>query len=62
MKSNIRIGRKLKMLRELNDYSQDYVGIKLGISQNAYSRIELNQTNLSAEYAQKLMRYAGLMS
>ncbi len=32
--------RKIKMLREANNYTQDYVANELDISQNAYSLIE----------------------
>ncbi len=46
---------KLKILRELNDYTQGFVGEDvLGISQNTYSRLEKNPENLTAEQAQKL--------
>lgn len=48
------IGRKIKILRELHNYTQEYVASQLGISQNAYSRIELNQTKISVDYAEKL--------
>jgi len=46
---------KLKILRELHDYTQDFVGEEiLGISQNTYSRLERNPGDLTAEQAQKL--------
>ena len=45
----------LKLLRELNDYTQDFVAEEvLGISQNTYSRLEREPSRLSAEQAQKL--------
>jgi transcriptional regulator with XRE-family HTH domain len=37
----------IRSRRNLLNYSQEYMGIKLNISQNAYSKIELDQTNLS---------------
>ena len=33
-------GEKIKMIRELRGFSQENVAAKLGIAQNAYSRIE----------------------
>lgn len=42
-------GQKLRLLREFRNYSQEYIAEKLGITQNAYSRIENNQTKLTAE-------------
>src|SRR5579859_7337494 len=42
-------GQKLRLLREFRNYSQEYIAGKLGITQNAYSRIENNQTKITAE-------------
>ena len=42
-------GQKLRLLREYRNYSQEYIAEKLGITQNAYSRIENNQTKITAE-------------
>ena len=50
-------GEKLKLIRELRGYSQEYVASELGIAQNTYSKIETNQTRLSADM---LERIAGL--
>jgi transcriptional regulator with XRE-family HTH domain len=47
-------GHKLRLLREFRNYSQEYIAEKLGITQNAYSRIENNQTRLTAERLEKL--------
>jgi transcriptional regulator with XRE-family HTH domain len=47
-------GQKLRFLREYRNYSQEYIAEKLGITQNAYSRIENNQTRLTAERLEKL--------
>jgi transcriptional regulator with XRE-family HTH domain len=47
-------GHKLRLLREYRNYSQEYIAEKLGITQNAYSRIENNQTRLTAERLEKL--------
>lgn len=47
-------GQKLRLLREFRNYSQEYIAEKLGITQNAYSRIENNQTKITAERLGKL--------
>ncbi len=47
-------GQKLRLLREYRNYSQEYIAEKLGITQNAYSRIENNQTRLTADRLGKL--------
>jgi transcriptional regulator with XRE-family HTH domain len=47
-------GQKLRLLREFRNYSQEYIAEKLGITQNAYSRIENNQTKLTTERLEKL--------
>lgn len=47
-------GEKIKMIRELRNYSQEYVADRVGIKQNSYSKIELNQTKLTAEMLQKI--------
>ncbi|MFD0751879.1 helix-turn-helix domain-containing protein [Mucilaginibacter calamicampi] len=37
----------IRTIREFRNYSQEYLALKLGISQNAYSKIELGYTNIS---------------
>ncbi|NCU04871.1 MAG: helix-turn-helix transcriptional regulator [Chitinophagaceae bacterium] len=44
----------LKILREINDRTQEEIANVLGISQNTYSRLERNPKNLTSEQAQKL--------
>lgn len=40
------LGSKIRQLRELKGYSQEYVANQLGMSQRAYSKLETNQTRL----------------
>lgn len=47
-------GQKLRMLREFRNYSQEYIAEKLGITQNAYSRIENNQTKITTDRLSRL--------
>jgi transcriptional regulator with XRE-family HTH domain len=50
----INIGHKIKSLRELKGYSQDYVATKLHISQNALSKIERGEIKISLDKASEL--------
>lgn len=44
----------LKVLREVNNYTQEYVASKIGVDQSTYSKIERNPKNLRAEHVEKL--------
>ena len=37
----------IRKVREFRNYTQDYLAAKLGISQNAYSKIELGYSNIT---------------
>lgn len=39
----------IRKIREFRNYTQDYLAAKLGISQNAYSKIELGYSKLTLE-------------
>jgi transcriptional regulator with XRE-family HTH domain len=41
------IGNKIRMLRVVRGYPQEYIAFQLGISQSAYSRQESGRTQLS---------------
>src|SRR5579862_2701634 len=41
-------GEKIRLIREMRGFSQENVAAKLGIAQNAYSRIETNQSKLES--------------
>jgi len=48
----------LKLLREVNNYTQAFVAETiLGMSQNTYSRLEASPGKLTAEQAQKLCEF-----
>jgi DNA-binding XRE family transcriptional regulator len=42
--------------RQKLGYTQEYVGLKMGISQNAYSKIELGHTSLTVEHLLRIAR------
>ena len=43
------VTNKIRSRRETMNYTQAYVASKLGISQNAYSKIESGQTNFTVK-------------
>ena len=47
-------GSILRKYREIRNYSQDYVARKMGISQNAYSKIENNITQLTVNHVKQI--------
>ena len=55
-------GEKIKTIRELRGYSQEYMADQLGIAQNTYSKIETGQTKLSAEKLKQVTEILGVSS
>ena len=49
-----KIVSNIRRIREQKGYSQDYMGVKLGITQSSYSRIESEDAALSIEQLQKI--------
>ena len=47
-------GTKIRKQRQIKGYSQDYMASQLGISQNAYSKIESDQTNVKANTLERI--------
>lgn len=43
------VAGNIRKIREFRNYTQDYLAAKLGISQNAYSKIELGYSKLTLE-------------
>jgi transcriptional regulator with XRE-family HTH domain len=48
------IGSKIKKIRELRNFSQEFVADKIGISQSNYARLENNEIAISSERLQKI--------
>ena len=44
-----KIGAKIRRIRALKGYSQEYMAISLGITQNSYSKLENQKTKMSLE-------------
>lgn len=53
------LGNKIKTLRELRNFTQDYMAEKLGLTQSAYSKIESGETDVAYS---KLEKIAELLS
>jgi transcriptional regulator with XRE-family HTH domain len=47
-------GTVIRKFREMRNYSQEYVSGKMGISQNAYSKIENNITQLTVSHVRQI--------
>jgi transcriptional regulator with XRE-family HTH domain len=43
------IAANIRSKREYRNYTQEYLAVKLSISQNAYSKIELGYTKITVE-------------
>jgi len=50
----IRVGSKIKKIRELRDFTQLYMADSIGISQSYYARIENNTVDLSFSKLEKI--------
>jgi len=44
----------MRVLREANGYTQEYIASELGINQNTYSKLESGQTRLTVDRVKKL--------
>ncbi|MFM1810715.1 MAG: hypothetical protein RLZZ382_1940 [Bacteroidota bacterium] len=53
---NLNIGTKIKKLRELKNLTQEHMASVIGVTQSAYSRVELGETDITYN---KLARTAG---
>ena len=57
---NINIGHKIKKLRELKNLTQENMAKSIGISQWAYSRMELGETELTYTKLEKISEELGM--
>jgi transcriptional regulator with XRE-family HTH domain len=44
---NMEVNTKIRHIRKLKGFTQNYLATELGVSQRAYSKIELNETKLN---------------
>lgn len=50
------LGTKIKKLREIKNYKQDYMAEKLGLSVNSYGRIERDEVEVSHERLEQIAK------
>lgn len=48
------LGLKIKKLRELRNYTQEYVADRIGLDQSAYSRLEKGDTKITFDRLTKI--------
>jgi transcriptional regulator with XRE-family HTH domain len=52
----MKIGSNIRKLRTLRGYSQEYMASKLGMSQNNYHKIEVNEIDITVSRVDKLCK------
>ncbi len=57
---NINIGHKIKKLRELKNLTQEHMAKSIGITQGAYSRMELGETEITYSRLEKISEELGM--
>ncbi len=55
----MKVGDRIRKLREAKDYSQEYVAEKLGMSPNGYGNIERNQVKVNLDRLEKIAEVLG---
>jgi transcriptional regulator with XRE-family HTH domain len=56
----MKLGNKVRKIRNLRGFSQEYVAQKLNISTQAYGKIETNHTKLDEERLQQIAEILGV--
>jgi len=51
---HMHLGQKIKKIRELKNLTQSHMAVELGLSQSAYSKIELGETELTYNKLQRI--------
>ena len=57
---NLKIGHKIKKLRELKNLTQEHMANSIGITQGAYSRMELGETEITYSKLEKISEELGM--
>lgn len=57
---NLNIGHKIKKLRELRNLTQEHMAKSIGLSQGAYSRMELGETEITYSKLEKISSELGM--
>lgn len=56
----MQLGHKIKKLRELKNLTQEHMANSIGISQGAYSRMELGETEITYTKLEKISEELGM--
>ena len=56
----MKVGYKIRKLRELKGFSQEYMALQLGMSQNNYSKIELGKISPNLERIDAIAQIIGI--
>lgn len=54
------IGQKIKKLRELRNFTQSHMAEELGLSQSAYSKMELGETEITYSKLERVAEVLGM--
>jgi transcriptional regulator with XRE-family HTH domain len=54
------IGQKIKKLRELKNFTQTHLAQELGVTQSAYSKIELGESEVTYSKLEKISEVLGM--
>ena len=57
---DLKIGHKIKKLRELKNLTQEHMAQSIGITQGAYSRMELGETEITYSKLEKISEQLGM--
>jgi len=59
-KAQLKIGEKIRQRRVIKGYSQEYMAFRLNISQNNYSKIEREQTEITVKKVYQIAEVLGV--
>ncbi|WP_165940132.1 helix-turn-helix domain-containing protein [Dyadobacter psychrotolerans] len=54
------IGKKIRKIRLSRGYKQDYIALKVGLSQTGFSKIETGETRMTLERASDVANALGM--
>jgi len=60
METGLKVGHKIKKLRELKNYSQEFMAERLGISQTQFSKIERDESDMNISRLKEISDILGM--
>lgn len=60
MEETLKVGNKIKKLRELKNFSQEYMADRLGISQTQFSKMERDESEISINRLKEISDLLGM--